>query len=194
MKKIMFAFLLLIPFAGISQEFRLVTLGGVATGTNAQEKRLMLSYGQLLQYEFPSHHKLYFNVGIGWGKLTFNNQDATYKTYFNKISYWQLPLQLRKYILLKMDAKFFIDFGTILNYYYKSVSESLAPEVKQNSSLKNINLGYCGGLGYKNLLSRRFGFEFGIHFQNDLLKWNDTNPFKANKMQLFFSFTNLSKK
>jgi hypothetical protein len=89
MKKIMFAFLLLIPFAGISQEFRLVTLGGVATGTNAQEKRLMLSYGQLLQYEFPSHHKLYFNVGIGWGKLTFNNQDATYKTYFNKISYWQ---------------------------------------------------------------------------------------------------------
>ncbi len=194
MRKIFFTFLLSIPVVGISQEFRLATLGGVATGTNAQEKRLMLCYGQLLQYEFPSHHKLYFNIGVGWGKLTFNKQDATLKTYFNKISYLQLPLQLRKYILLKKDAKFFIDFGAIGNYYYKNVRESLDPEMKETTSLENINLGYCGGLGYKNLLSKKFGFEFGIHFQNDLLKWNDTNPLKANKMQLYFSFTNFSKK
>ncbi len=167
-------FLLSFPFFLMSQELRINSNIGYATGETSEYKKLMFSAGGSICYEFPSHKPLYAVAALGWGNLIFNTTDAGNNIYYVKIKYAFLPVSFRKYFVMSDRKTLFLELGILTSYYYQELRESLKPVIKERISTKILQAGFAGGAGYRQWISSNTGFELAFFTQNDLLQLNST--------------------
>ncbi len=162
---------------------------GFATGETSEYKKLMLSAGGSICYEFPSHKPLYATVALGRGSLIFNKTDASNNTLYVKIKYVFLPVSFRKYYILSDRKSLFLELGILNSLYYQESRESRKPDLKEKNSIRIFNTGFTGGAGYKQMINSNAGFELAAFTQNDLFQVNTKSTGKIKSAIKIISLT-----
>lgn len=177
------------PFFLMSQELRMNSTIGYASGEKNEYKKLMLSAGGSICYEFPSHKPIYATAALGWGNLIFNTTDADNNNYYVKIKYAFLPVSFRKYYIMSGTKSLFLELGILNSYYYQELRESLKPVIKEKIPIKILHAGFTGGAGYKQLINSYAGFELAVFAQEDLLQLYNTGKGKLRVVKKIICLT-----
>lgn len=186
MKKVLIPVFILITLYGQSQELRLSTAVGFATGITPQYKKLMLYTGSGITWEFKSHKKLYVNIGLVKGKCSFNGYDQTGNASFHERQLFLLGVNIRRYYLMKGESGGFLQLGLYPVCYVNDKTTIRALQEKLYDRDKVYNLGVGGSFGYRKMFSKSLGIEFySQHFSDVLsLAKPDAKSFRSNRMML----------
>ena len=165
---------------------------GYAIGEMESLKKIMLSTATNFGGEFFVRENMYLNVSPGISTLQFSHTDSANASVFNKKTFLDFSISLKKYYRLSKNSSAFWDFGICGDYFFRDKREINAG--LNNSIFINHNLGFNFGtiasFGFKTLITNKLAFDVAIFVQQDeffIYKIN-ADKIKTTRNFLVFSF------
>ncbi len=191
MQKCLLWVCLTVSYTTIAQVIRFA--GGIGYGiiTSPGEKKIVLYTENVVGYEFESHKKLYFSVGLGRGTYQYNQTNGTGKTALNKRLVLLLPAMVRHYSPFIKKSMFFFELGPVGNFHLLAQTQSRSPDITAKEKNTGVSIALAGSAGIKMMLIQRIGLECSLNQQWDA--WQNfkekQHDFAANRKLVNISIT-----